>query len=79
MPSFRQYAYLLGRVGSWSMNDLEDLMIEIERDADLARGERRELLERLYRLLWRRAQDELGRPTLDGARDGGHGARTAAD
>lgn len=79
MPSFRQYAYLLGRVGSWSMNDLEDMMIEIERDADLARGERRELLQRLYRLLWRRAQDELRRPALDPGRDGGQGTPTAAD
>jgi hypothetical protein len=73
MPSFTQDAYLLGRVGAWSMNDLEDLMIEIERDGELASAERRELLERLYRVLWRRAQDELSLPA------GGAEPRSAAD
>ncbi len=59
MPSFAEYAYLLGRVTSWAIDDLGDLLIEIERDAELGVDERKELLDRLYHVLWERAQDEL--------------------
>jgi len=61
MPSFAQYAYLLARVGSWPIQDLGDLMVEIRHDGGLAEDERQALLERLYAVLWKRAQEELAR------------------
>lgn len=57
---FGEYDYLLERVGGWSMADLDDLMLEIERDAALSEPEREGLLARLYALLWRRAQAAMG-------------------
>ncbi len=59
MPSFEQFAYLLERVGSWPIPDLGDLMVEIRRDDELAENDRKALLDRLYTVLWRRAQQEL--------------------
>lgn len=41
------------------MMDLDDLMLEVETDVDLTEQERRELLDRLYRILWQRAQSEI--------------------
>ena len=61
MPSFAQFTYLLERVRSWSIPDLGDLMVEIRRDADLRDEERKALLDRLYGLLWQRAQEEMER------------------
>ena len=60
MPRFAQFAYLLEHAGSWPIQDLGDLMVEIRRDDELAEDERRQLLERLYGVLWSRAQEELG-------------------
>lgn len=57
--TFEEYAYLLSRVAGWSMMDLDDLMLEVETDVDLTEQERRELLDRLYRILWQRAQSEI--------------------
>ncbi|MEJ2292986.1 MAG: hypothetical protein P8Y13_12310 [Deinococcales bacterium] len=59
MPRYAQFAYLLERVGSWPIQDLGDLMVEIRRDDELADEERQQLLERLYGVLWARAQEEL--------------------
>ena len=59
MTSFARFSYLLERVGGWAIDDLGDLMIEIRRDADLAAKEREALLERVYSLLWQRAQEEI--------------------
>jgi hypothetical protein len=59
MPRFAEFAYLLERVRSWPFQDLGDLMVEIRRDRELADDERRQLLERLYGVLWDRAQQEL--------------------
>ena len=59
MSSFTRFSYLLERVGGWPIDDLGDLMIEIRRDAELGADERQTLLERVYGLLWRRAQEEL--------------------
>ena len=60
MSTFADYASLLGHVDAWTINDLGDMMVEIERDRDLAAQDRKDLLDRLYRVLWRRAQEELG-------------------
>jgi len=59
MPSFAQFTYLLDRVRSWPIPDLGDLMVEIRRDGELADEERKILLERLYGVLWQRAQEEM--------------------
>lgn len=56
---YGEYDYLLGRVDSWSMLDLDDLMLEIETDKGLSADERKELLARVYEILWRRAQKEM--------------------
>lgn len=56
---YGEYNYLLGRVDSWSMLDLDDLMLEIETDRGLSADERKELLARVYEILWRRAQKEM--------------------
>lgn len=73
MPSFAEYTYLLGRVGSWTINDLGDMLVEIERDVELSAGERKELLEALYRLLWQRAQVEMKGSGGPGPAPGGAG------
>ncbi len=67
MPSderarYSQYDYLLGRVDRWSMLDLDDLLLEIERDPALTQAERKELLARAYAVLWRRAQAGMRSP-----------------
>ena len=62
MPSFAQFTYLLERVRSWPIPDLGDLMVEIRRDAELGDEERNALLERLYGVLWQRAQEEMEQP-----------------
>lgn len=59
---YGEYDYLLGRVDRWSMLDLDDLMLEIETDKGLTDAERKTLLERVYAILWRRAQLEMGPP-----------------
>ncbi len=59
MPSFAEFTYLLERVRSWPIPDLGDLMVEIRRDGDLGDEERKALLERLYGVLWQRAQEEM--------------------
>ena len=59
---YGEYDYLLGRVDRWTMLDLDDLMLEIEKDKGLTEPERKELLERLYAILWRRAQQEMAPP-----------------
>ena len=64
---YGEYDYLLGRVDRWSMLDLDDLMLEIEKDAGLTAAERKELLKRVYAILWRRAQLEMGPPRTDNA------------
>ncbi len=61
MPSFAQFTYLLEHVRSWPIPDLGDLMVEIRRDGELADEERKALLERLYGVLWQRAQEEIER------------------
>lgn len=61
--SYVRFAYLLERVGSWAISDLEDLLVEIQRDRELTEDQRGELLKCLYAVLWRRAQEELGRET----------------
>jgi len=60
MHGFVEYSNLVDRVDRWSMRDLEDLMLEIERDRELDGPQRSELLRRLYAVLWRRAQGEFG-------------------
>lgn len=60
MPSFAQFTYLLEHAGGWAIPDLGDLMVEIRRDGELADEERKVLLERLYGVLWQRAQEEMG-------------------
>ncbi len=62
MHRFVEYSYLVGRVDRWSMQDLEDLLVEIERDTLLDDTQRQELLRRMYAVLWRRAQRELQHP-----------------
>ncbi len=62
---YGEYDYLLGRVDRWSMLDLDDLMLEIETDKGLTETERKELLERVYAILWRRAQLEMSPPRTD--------------
>jgi len=59
---YGEYDYLLGRVDRWSMLDLDDLMLEIEKDDGLTAAQRKELLERVYAILWRRAQLEMAPP-----------------
>lgn len=59
MHRFVEYSYLVDRVDRWSMRDLEDLMLEIERDRELDDAQKKELLRRLYALLWRRAKGEF--------------------
>ena len=59
MPSFAQFTYLLEHVHSWPIPDLGDLMVEIRRDGELGDEERQALLERLYGVLWQRAQEEM--------------------
>ena len=61
------YDYLLGRVDRWSMLDLDDLMLEIEKDESLTAAQRKELLDRMYVILWRRAQLEMRPPRTDNA------------
>ena len=70
MPSderarYSQYDYLLGRVDRWSMLDLDDLLLELERDPALTPAERKELLARAYAVLWRRAQADMRPPAPD--------------
>lgn len=60
---YGEYDYLLGRVHRWTMLDLDDLMLEIETDEGITEAERKELLDRVYAILWRRAQTEMGPPT----------------
>ncbi len=67
---YGEYDYLLGRVDSWTMLDLDDLMLEIETDKGLTAPERKELLARVYEILWRRAQKEM-RPQ-EGSRGTAH-------
>lgn len=67
--SFVRFAYLLEHVGSWSIPDLDDLLVEITRDRELSEPEREELLTCLYAVLWRRAQEELAQGAANG---GGH-------
>lgn len=62
MHRFVEYSYLVDRVDRWSMQDLEDLLVEIERDTLLDDTQRQELLRRMYAVLWRRAQRELQQP-----------------
>ncbi|MFA5594305.1 MAG: hypothetical protein WDA15_03380 [Trueperaceae bacterium] len=64
---YGEYDYLLGRVDRWSMLDLDDLMLEIEKDESLTTAQRKELLERVYAILWRRAQLEMRPPRTDNA------------
>ncbi len=52
------------------MLDLDDLMLEIETDKGLTAPERKELLARVYEILWRRAQKEM-RPQ-EGSRGTAH-------
>ncbi len=64
---YGEYDYLLGRVDRWTMLDLDDLLLEIETDSGLAEPERQELLKRVYAILWRRAQLEMGPPGSESA------------
>ncbi len=41
------------------MLDLDDLLLEIETDKGLSETERKELLARVYEILWRRAKNEM--------------------
>lgn len=56
------YDYLLGRVGGWSMLDLDDLLLEIETDKQLTEAERKALLARVYAILWGRVKPTAGPP-----------------
>ncbi|MFA5550973.1 MAG: hypothetical protein WDA03_05075 [Trueperaceae bacterium] len=56
---YGEYDYLLGIVDRWSMLDLDDLLLEIETDKGLSETERKELLARVYEILWRRAKNEM--------------------
>lgn len=60
---YREYDYLLARVDRWSMLDLDDLLLEIERDPALTSEQRKKLLARAYAVLWRRAQLEGRAPS----------------
>jgi len=68
--SFREYETLVSRCGAWSVEDLGDLLHEIDRDRELDDAERAVLQDRLYRLIWERAQPRLrtgnDRPGHDG-------------
>lgn len=72
MGSFREYETLVSRCGGWSVEDLGDLLHEIDRDRELDDAERAVLQDRLYRLIWDRAQprihasDDEGGGTLSG-------------
>ena len=70
MGSFREYETLVSRCGAWSVEDLGDLLHEIDRDRELDDAERAVLQDRLYRLIWDRAQPRLrsddDAPTLGG-------------
>jgi len=50
---------LVSRCGAWSVEDLGDLLHEIDRDRELDDAERAVLQDRLYRLIWDRAQPRL--------------------
>ncbi len=57
--SFREYDTLVARCGAWSVEDLGDLLHEIDRDRALDDRERATLQDRLYRLIWDRAQPRI--------------------
>ncbi len=59
MGTFREYDTLVSRCGAWSVEDLGDLLHEIDRDRELDDRERATLQDRLYRLIWDRAQPRI--------------------
>jgi hypothetical protein len=61
MSSYQTYLHLIERVDGWDFADLGDLLLEIRRDPDLDDREREQLLEEVYRLIWKRAKPLLRR------------------
>lgn len=61
MARFAEYETLVARCGGWSVEDLGDLLHEVDRDRELDDAQRASLQERLYRLIWERAQPRLAR------------------
>lgn len=59
MGSFREYDTLVSRCGAWSVEDLGDLLHEIDRDRELDERQRAALQDRLYHLIWDRAQPRI--------------------
>lgn len=69
MATFREYDTLVSRCGAWSVEDLGDLLHEIDRDRELDDSQRAVLQDRLYRLIWERAQPRI-RSADERGRDG---------
>jgi hypothetical protein len=61
MSSYQTYLHLIERVDAWDFTDLGDLLLEVRRDPDLDDRERDQLLEEVYRLIWKRAEPLLRR------------------
>ena len=59
MATAREYQTLVARCGSWSVEDLGDLLHEIDRDRDLPDDDRSALQTQLYQLIWDRAQPRI--------------------
>jgi len=65
VASVREYETLVKRCSSWSVEDLGDLLHEINGDHELAEGERSNLQQQVYRLIWDRAQPQFQASTPD--------------